>query len=161
MTLPTQYPSGFNGTSNDFNKAKIDRSGALRSYNFLVTTSTAILTAGTVIGLVPVRKGARLHRPGCAFACDDLDTGNAVTCDLGIVYDDTTNNTSVPDKYVATGNTFLQAAATSLTLLTTDAADSYVATGDGWLALTTATASTTTVGTIHGVVAIAYDSTLL
>lgn len=157
MTLPTEYPSGFNGTSSDFSKAKADRSGALRSYPFHLTTSTAILTSGTVIGLVPVRKGARLHRPGCAFACDDLDTGNAVTISLGIVYDDTTNNTSVPDKYVAAGGTFLQSASTSLTLLTTTVADEYIVTGDGWLALTTATASTTTVGTIHGVVAIAYD----
>lgn len=157
MTLPTEYPSGFKGTSADFAKAKADRSGALRSTPFHLTTSTAILTSGTVIGLVPVRKGARIHLPACSFACDDLDTGNAVTCALGIVYDDATNNTSVPDKYVATGNTFLQSASTSLTTLSTTAANEYVVTGDGWLALTTATASTTTVGTIHGIVAIAYD----
>lgn len=158
MTLPTVVPSGFDGTVNDFNRCKADRSGALRSSNFLVTTP-AVMTAGTVIGLVPVRKGARLHLAACRVTSDDLDTGNAVTASLGIVYDDTVNNTSVPAQYVGTGSTALSAGA-AMTLLTTDAADKYVVTGSGWLAITTAAASTTTAGTIHGVVAITYDPSL-
>ena len=158
MTLPTEYPSGFNGTANDFNKAKVDRSGTLRSYPFLVTTSTAILTSGTVIGLVPVRKGARLHIPGCAIQSDDLDTGNSVTASIGIVYNDTVNNTSVPTKYASALSTLIQSAAGApVTLISTDAANEYIATGDGWVAITTAAASTTTQGTIWGALSIAYD----
>lgn len=158
MTLPTVYPTGFSGTATDFTLCKADRSGALRSSAFTLTTP-AVNTAATVIGLVPVKKGARLHLPGCRISNDDLDSGNTVTCSIGIVYDDTVNNTSVPAQYVATTNTGLQSAQT-FTLLTTNAADTYVATGNGWVAITTATASTTTAGTIHGVIAITYDSSL-
>ena len=158
MTLPTIVPSGFDGTVNDFNKCKADKSGALRSSNFLVTVPASTVS-GTVIGLVPVRKGARLHLAACRITSDDLDTNNAVTASVGIVYDDTTNNTSVPAVYVGTGSTALNTGS-AFTLLTTDAADKYVATGSGWVAITTAAASTTTSGTVHGVLAITYDPSL-
>ncbi len=157
MTLPTIYPSGFNGTVTDFNKCKVDRSGALRSSNFLVTVPTTTASA-TVIGLVPVRKGARLHLPACRVTVDALGS-NSETHEIGIVYSDTTNNTSVPAKYLATGGTDLQAGGL-ITLLATDAADSYVVTGDGWVAVTTQVAATTTQGTYHGVLAITYDPAL-
>ena len=54
---PTIYPSGFNGTYTDFNKAKIDRSGAVRVYTGSVTVPNGTVL-GTLIGIVPVRKGA-------------------------------------------------------------------------------------------------------
>ncbi len=158
MTLPTIYPSGYNGTSSDFSKVKADRSGALRSSVFTVTVPTSTATS-TVIGFVPVRKGARLHLPACRISIDDLDSGTTITSEIGIVYDDATNNTSVPDKYVADGATTGQSAG-AFTLLTTNAADSYVVTGDGWLALTLTAGPTTTLGTIHGVAAITYDASL-
>lgn len=159
MTLPTVYPAQYSGTTTDFAQAKADKSGAMRASAFLVTTP-AVMTAATFIGLVPVKKGARLVLTACRISNDDLDSGNAVTCSIGVVYNDTVNNTSVPAQYVAATNTGLQTAQT-FTLLTTNAADTYVATGDGWVGITTATASTTTVGTIHGVITITYDLTVM
>ncbi len=158
MTLPTIYPSGYNGTSSDFSKVKADRSGALRSSVFSVTIPTSTATS-TFVGFVPVRKGARLHLPACRISTDDLDSGTTIQSEIGIVYDDATNNTSVPDKYVASGATTGQSAG-AFTLLTTDAADSYVATGDGWVGLTFVAGPTTTVGTMHGAIAITYDASL-
>jgi hypothetical protein len=157
MTLPTIYPTGFNGTATDFAKLKADRSGALRSSVFTVTIPTSTASA-TVIGLVPVRKGARIHLPATRMATDSLDSTNTITGSIGIVYDDTTNNTSVPTKYQLSATTYRAGGA--LTLLTTDAADSYVVTGSGWLALTTGAAVTDTQGTVHGSVAITYDPSL-
>jgi len=157
MTLPTIYPANFAGTTSDFAKTKADRSGAMRASVFLVTVPTTTASA-TVIGLVPVEKGARLVLPACRISSDALGS-NSETAKIGIVYDDTTNNTSVPAQYVATGNTTIQGGGT-ITLLTTDAADSYVVTGNGWVALTTETAATTAQGTLHGVITITYDQKL-
>jgi hypothetical protein len=157
MTLPTIYPANFSGTTTDFTKAKVERSGAMRASVFTVTVPTTTASA-TVIGLVPVQKGARLVLPACRITADSLGS-NSETTKVGIVYDDTTNNTSSPAVYVATGDTTVQAGGT-YTLLTTDAADSYVCTGNGWVAITTEAAATTAQGTIHGVITITYDQKL-
>ncbi|MDE2233462.1 MAG: hypothetical protein KGJ90_05125 [Patescibacteria group bacterium] len=157
MTLPTVYPTGFNGTVTDLEKGKSDRSGALRSSVVTVTVPTTTASA-TVIGLVPIKKGGRLVLPACRLAVDALDSTNNLTTSIGIVYQDTANNTSVPTKYNSSSTTG-QAGGT-FTLLTTDAADSYVATGSGWVAVTTGVTATNTQGTIHGVITITYDSLL-
>lgn len=159
MTLPTIVPVNFNATVSDFTKVKAERSGALRTSAFTVSVPSGTASA-TVIGLVPVKKGARIVRNASSVFNDQLDTSASVTAALGIVYTDTTTNTSVPGQFTAAGSVALQST-TSFTLLTAyTAVDSYVVTGDGWIAVTTAAAATNNLGTIHGAITITYDSSL-
>lgn len=157
MTLPTVYPTNFNGTTNDFTKVKSDRSGALRSSVFTVSVPAAT-AIGAVIGLVPVKKGARINLKGSEIVAAALDSTNTMTTSIGIVYSDTVNNTSVPAQFNS-GSSTAQAGGT-FTLLTTYAAKSYEVTGDGWVAITTAAAVTSTLGTITGELNITYDLAL-
>lgn len=158
MTLPTVYPTNFNGTTNDFTKVKSDRSGAMRSAVFTVSVPVAT-AAGAVIGLIPVKKGFRINLKGSEIVAASLDSTNTVTTSIGIVYSDTVNNTSVPAQYNSASTT--ARAGGTFTLLTTYAAKSYVATGDGWLAVTTAAASTDTLGAITGEINFVYDASLM
>lgn len=157
MTLPTVVPVNFDLTVNSFNKVKSDRSGALRSSVFTVTVPTAS-PAGTIIGLVPVKKGARLNLKGSEIVSASLDSTNTVTTSIGVIYNDTVNNTSVPAQFNSASTT-AQAGGTFV-LLATYAAKSYEVTGDGWVAITTAAASTNTAGAIFGELNITYDLAL-
>lgn len=160
MTLPTIVPVNFNGTAQDFTKVKSERSGSLRNSVFTVTVPSGT-ASGTVIGLVPVKVGARINLKGSEVVGAGLDSSNTLTVSLGVVYNDTVNNTSVPAQYVSAATTLQgSGSGTALTLINTYAAKSYVVTGDGWLAITTAAAATNTAGAIWGEFDITYDKSL-
>ena len=72
MTTPAAYPSQYQGDYTDYLKAPCDRSGAVRLISDTVTIADAT-SAGTILGLVPFRKGARLGY-GSALYVGDLDT---------------------------------------------------------------------------------------
>ena len=154
MTTPTLYPSKYAGNSTDFNKAKIDRSGALRTEAFSITVP-ASTASGTVIGLVPFRKGARFICEASGVNITDVDTGTSVTASVGYVYDDNVTYTNAASAFVSAstvpqsgGKIDLDGLATSYT---------FVAAADGWIALTTGGGSTTTSGTLVGQITLAYD----
>lgn len=153
MTLPSIVPTGYDGTATDFTKAKADHSGATRLQPFNVSIPSGTVTS-TIVGLIPVRKGARLSLNGSIFVSDAL--GTSVTAGIGIVYNDNTNNTNNQTLWVSAATT--PAAGGTFTLINTYAAASYFATDDGWIVLTTGGATTGSTGTIHGQVAISYDS---
>lgn len=157
--FPNIVPSGFAGTIFDFNKAKIDRSGAVRHYKGQVSVPSGT-AAGTKIGIVPVRAGGYLVNAASMLFSDDLDTGNAVTASVGITYQTGSAQTEAPATYVAAGNTFLNAGA-SVILNTVEAGLTYKFLDDGWLTITTAAASTTTTGNVNYNLAIAYDQNAL
>lgn len=157
MTLPSIVPSGFAATSTDFTKAKADRSGANRTIPFTVTIPTTTVST-TIVGLVPVRKGARVNIGGTKVEVDDLDSSTNVTMSLGIVYDDATNNTTNQTLFVVSATT--PQAGGIFTLLNTYTVASYAATGDGWICATVGGGSTTTQGTVHGQVTVSYDNAL-
>lgn len=155
MTFPSILPSGYAGTSTDFTKAKADRSGAVRIQPFNVTVPTTTVST-TIIGLVPVRKGARLVIGSTKIEVDDLDSSTNVTMSIGITYDDATNNTSSGGLFVLSATTPQTGGV--FTLLNTYTVASYAVTGDGWITATVGGGSTTTQGTIHGQVAVSYDT---
>lgn len=153
MTTPTVYPTKYTATSADFNRAKIDRSGATRVeyVSVSVPSSTA---ASTVVGLVPFRKGARFVQGASQLYTADLDTGTSVTLDIGYVYDDNTTYTNDPDAFASAITT---AQTGGLISFDEFAGLSWVAAADGWIAVTTGGGSTTTTGAIQGQVVLAYD----
>lgn len=157
MTLPSIVPTGFAATSADFAKAKADRSGAVRCYPFTVSIPTTTVST-TIVGLVPVRKGARLVIGSTKIEVDDLDSSTNVTMSLGIVYDDATNNTTNQTLFVVSATT--PQAGGIFTLVNSYTVASYAATGDGWICATVGGGSTTTLGTVHGQVGISYDNAL-
>lgn len=153
MTTPSIVSSKYAGTSADFLKAKIDRSGACRNEYFTVTVPGSTSTS-TVIGLVPFRKGARFVQGASQLYTADLDTGTDVTIDIGYVYDDNVTYTNDPDAFASALTT-----AQTGGLITFDefAGLSWQADGDGWIAITTGGGSTTTSGAIKGQIVLAYD----
>lgn len=157
MTLPSIVPTGFAATSSDFAKAKADRSGAVRCLPFNVSVPSATASA-TIVGLVPVRKGARLVIGSTKIETDDLDASTNVTVSLGIVYDDNTNNTNNQTLFVVSATT--AQAGGIFTLLNTYTVSSYAATGDGWVCATIGGGATSLLGTIHGQVGLSYDNAL-
>ena len=154
---PTIYPSGFNGTYTDFNKAKIDRSGAVRVYTGSVTVPNGTVL-GTLIGIVPVRKGAKVLTNASSLWFDAL--GTSVTTEVGVTYNTSSTQTSYPAQFVATGNT-TAAAGGNVLLNGVEGGQTFVALDDGWLSVTTQATATTTVGNINFNVAIAYDYSAL
>lgn len=152
--FPNILPPGFSGNVFDFNKAKIDRSGALRIY-----TGTVAVASGTVvgqkIGLVPVRKGAKVLVNGSSVWFDAL--GASVTTSIGITYQSGSSQTEAPATFVAAGNT-TAAAGGNVLLNGVEAGLTYVALDDGWISITLAGA--TTGGSSPNVnfnIAVAYD----
>lgn len=152
MTLPTIVPAPFDGTTKDFLKVKCDRSGAMRlqAQNVSVPSGTVVTT---IVGLVPLRRGDRIDVGATKIYSAAL--GTSVTASVGIIYDDTTNNTSIPALF-ASGSTAV-AAGGEIPLLVNAATMQNVATGDGWLAVTLAGATTGTTGVISAQVASVYD----
>ena len=152
-SYPTLYPAGFNGTYTDFNKAKIDRSGALRIYTGSVAVTTGT-TTGTKIGIIPVRKGAKVLVNGSSLWFDAL--GTSVTASVGITYNPNSTQTEVPAQYVSASTA--PAAGGNVLLNGVEGGLTYVVLDDGWLMVTTAGATTTGSSVnINFNVAVAYD----
>lgn len=151
---PTLFPSGFNGTYTDFLKAKIDRSGALRLSKGSVSVPVGTVVA-TKIGIIPVRKGAYVQVRGSCLWSDALGAG--VTCSVGITYNPNSTQTEVPAEYVPAGTT-TPAAGGEIALDQVEAGLTYQVLDDGWLSVTTAGATTGTLGNINFNIGVSYDA---
>lgn len=150
MTTPSILPTGTLGTSNDFLHAKMDRSGASRIYRGSVSIP-GTTADGTIVGMVPFRKGAVLGH--VRLYTDRVDSATNVTFDVGYVYDDAVNNTSKTNAFVAASTVPQSGGVISLT--TKDSA-TWSATGDGWLTVKVNNATTTT-GALYWNLNLSYD----
>lgn len=130
MTTPTIVPAEYDGTATDFNKVKHDTFGALR----IVEDTVSVLSgtaANDFVGLVPFNKGAVFSVSNASVHCGDFG-GATTTVNLGIIYDDDTNNTNDVDAFVS-----LSAAAQAGGFLTVDEVEGLTlkTTANGWLAV--------------------------
>lgn len=143
MTLPTIFPAEYQGTINDFLQAKADRSGAARIYSDSVSVPTGTVTT-TIVGLFPFNRGLRLNPNALDVISAAL--GTSVTGSLGVVYNDTVNNTS--NQTLFTNASTSPAAGGSLAITQSATTLGYVTTGDGWLAFTVGGATTGSTGAV-------------
>lgn len=152
MTTPSIAPTRYSKTSQDFNIAKVDREGALRTeyVNVNVPSGTVV---NTVVGLVPFRRGARFvcHASGLNVGA----LGTSVTASVGYVYDDNVTFTNAPAAFVSASTTAAAGGTISLTGLATSY--SFVAAADGWIAVTLAGATTGSSGDINAQITLSYD----
>lgn len=152
MTTPSAVPSKYSGTDADFLRAKANLNGGLTMETF----STAIAdsaSVGTVIGLVPFRKGARLVVGASLFHVTDLDTSTNVTLDVGYVYDDNTTYTNDTDAFASAVTT---PQAGGLISFDEHAGLTFEAEADGWITASIAGGAVTTAGTIKGQAVMSY-----
>ena len=154
MTDPNTVPTKYAGDDSDYPRAPARKDGSL-GMTYVSVTVAAATASGQIIGLVPVRKGARLVQGATQLYVADLDTGTDVTLDIGFIYDDNTTYTNDP-------NAFASALTTAQTggLITFDeqAGLSYEAEADGWIAVTLGGGQpTTTEGAISGQIVLAYS----
>lgn len=155
--FPNILPPGFAGNVFDFNKAKIDRSGAVRHYKGVVSVPSGT-TVGNKVGLVPVRQGGQIVNSASQIWFDAL--GTSVTTSVGVTYGPSSTQTEAPATYVAAGNT-TAAAGGSVVLNSVLAGLLYKFLDDGWVTVTLAGATTGSTGNITFNVAIAYDQNAL
>ncbi len=152
MTLPAIVPSGFDATVQDFTKTKVDRSGAERRVAGSVSVPSGT-AATTIVGLVPFNKGALFAINDKSIYCGNFGAAST-TVDIGIVYNDNTNNTNDVDAF-ASAATAPQAGGfvtidefSGLNLKTT---------ADGWLVATINTAAADATADITFNVGVVYD----
>tara|TARA_R110002126_G_C10444128_1_gene499162 strand:+ start:972 stop:1448 length:477 start_codon:yes stop_codon:yes gene_type:complete len=157
MTTPAAYPSQYQGDYTDYLKAPCDRSGAVRLISDTVTIADAT-SAGTILGLVPFRKGARLGY-GSALYVGDLDTTTNVVLDIGYVYKDNNTSTNINDTDAfVDGSTAGQAG--GMISIADDGALAglnFEATADGWITLTVQAGPVSTAGTGTFNLLVSYD----
>lgn len=157
MTRPTIYPTGFAGDATDYLKAKVSVDQRPIIVRDSVTVAAAT-TAGTIIGLHPIRANAKIGY-GTVIYVTDLDTATNVTLDVGITYESTAN-TSDGDCFI--DGTTLGVAAGWLPAFGgatgSTAGIALTAAGDGWVTVTLATGPTTTSGTIYFEMPISYGA---
>ena len=91
MTLPNIVPTGYAGTYADFLKVKADRSGAQRCVSATISIPAGTLSTAT-IGLFPFNVGAKLA--ALKVYCASVDTTSAVSLQVGVLYNTSTNNNS-------------------------------------------------------------------
>lgn len=145
MTTPTLYPTEFQGTDLDYlNAPQVDRSGAMRLYTNTISIPDTT-SSGTIIGLMPFNKGARLGY-GSVVAFGDFDTASNVTANVGWVYDDndTVTNVNDVDGFIA-ASTAPQAG--GLAEFSAVAGVNFEATANGWV-MCQFTADTTTAASV-------------
>lgn len=153
MTTPSIIPSTF-PTSNPFLQAPQLWDGGAQLVRTQVIIPSGTLS-GTIVGLVPFRKGFKLSYPGTNLYTPDLDTGAGVTFDVGYVYDDAVTYTSDPNAFVVTSTTPQGGGFITFTDL---AGITFVAAADGWIAITTGGGTTTTTGTLTFQTTITYGT---
>ena len=154
MTTPTILPTGFDGTSKDYLRAKVERDGCLRTQYSTVTIPASTATT-TIVGLVPFQKGFRLNSGATQLAIADLDTSTNVTIDIGYVYKTGSTGTDDPNAFGSTLTTAQAGGYITFDEPTTDLP--FVAADDGWIALTVGGGTTTTSGAFYGQVGGCYD----
>jgi len=152
MTTPTNLPTGYDGTYKDFLKTKVDRDGCVRlSVSSIAVADNA--TAGTIYGLVPFNKGARLSYGG-RLGSPDLDTASNVTWNVGYVYE--TGATTIADDPDAFASGVSGQAEAVIAFDETEGL-TWVAAANGWLIAQLAAGPVTTAGTITLQAPMAYD----
>jgi hypothetical protein len=153
MTLPTIFPSQYDGTIKDFLKVKADRSGAARIVSDSVSVASGTV-ATTIIGLFPFNKGCRVHLDNTSIYVPDIGAGTT-TISIGYVYSDNANNTNNATAW-ASAATNIQSG--GYVALTAGAAGlNFVSTADGWVVATINTAATDATGSISFQAIAAYD----
>jgi len=144
MTLPTNVPTGFAGTSKDFLKAKVDRSGAA-----FVNRGQISVPSGTVVtttfGLIPFQAGMTLVTGATDMFSEAL--GTSVTVSLGVVYDDNVANTNNQTLFVSASTA--AAAGGPVPLVESATNLPYVTTGNGWIVATINGATTGSTGILY------------
>ena len=141
MTTPDIFATGYTASAEAFLNAPTGQGDSPR----LVIRTAAVAdsaSVGTVYGLVPFNKGARVHYNG-VIAHDQLDTATLMTVDVGYVYDDndTVTNINDPDAFVD-GSTGPRAA--GVIEFNAPAGATFEATDDGWIVLTIAAGGSAT-----------------
>ena len=161
LTLPTLYPAGYAGDKTDFQKCKMDRSGAARIQRFKVSIPSGTASS-TLVGLIPFNKGMELSILGSYVAANTaLDTGSTITIDVGYTYYDSTLGTSNAVAFASAVTTWQSSALTALTLINgPETVGQFKAAADGWVTLTVHTGPTTTTGDVFGQFLISYDQSL-
>jgi hypothetical protein len=154
--FPNVLPAGFNGTALDFNRAKIDRSGALRLYKGSVSVPSGT-ASGAKIGIIPVRKGAYVQVRGSCLWADALDSSTTITSSVGVTYQPGSASAEAPATFVGTGNTTLRAGG-EIALDQVEAGLTYQVLDDGWVTVTLAAAATNTLGNINYNIGVSYDA---
>ena len=154
MTLPTVVPPKYNATVSDFLIVKADKSGAARMEPFISSVGAAA-AIGTVIGLVPFRKGARLVQEASYVQVGAAAAGAATTASIGVIYNDNVTYANNATLY-ATGVTLNTANARVATTSSVANVD-YTTLDDGWFVITTAGAITVNAMTLHGQIVLSYD----
>lgn len=99
MTTPSIVPTGYAGTDDDYARARVDKSGAMRIEADSVSVPSGTATS-TVIGLRPFNKGARFHVAPSSFYCENWGAGTT-TVNFGIVYDDNVTYTNDVDAFAS------------------------------------------------------------
>lgn len=152
MTLPTVYPTGYDGTTKDFLKAPVNRSGA----EFLVNGSVSVpsgTAADAYVGIVPFQKGARFKIGDKSIHCGDFGAGTT-TVNVGYIYNDNTTYTNDVDAFAS-----LSAAPQSGGWVTVDEIEgmSFVAESEGWLAVQLKAAAADATANITYNLSVSYD----
>jgi hypothetical protein len=152
MTLPTVYPTQYDGTAVDFLKVKSDRDGCARIYAGSVSVPSGT-AADAYVGLVPFNKGARFTIGNSSVYCGDFGAGST-TVNLGYIYDDNTTYTNDVDAWAS-----LSAAPQSGGFITVDEKEgiSFVAEANGWVAVQLKAAAADATASITFSFAGAYD----
>lgn len=154
--LPTIFPVGYAGTTQDFLETKVDRSGALR-----IQTGTVAIPATTastaLIGLMPFNKGCIVGYGSTVYS-QDMDSSTNVALNIGYTYYDSTLATSNGSGFVTTSTVpqtggmipFNSSSGSSVGMI-------FTALADGWITAQT-TSATTTSGNFEFNILFAYDA---
>ena len=173
--FPKIVPTGYTGDYQDFIvRVKSDKSGAVRLITGMVNVSSGT-TIGTIIGLAPFNKGAKLLTGASQIYTPQLDSGTALTMSVGYYYTDSSSagsnaasNTSAysssdSHSQLAAGGLITLGATTagsSLAVVPGATAQTFDLTGDGWFTVQLGTGSTPTnqaAASMSFSLAVAYD----
>lgn len=153
--FPTIVPAPYQKTIQDFRQAPVDRSGAVRMHQGVVSIPSGT-ASGAQIGLFPVVKGCRVVVNASSVWFDALDSTTTATASIGITYGPASTQTNAPAQYVS-ASTSIRAGG-NVTLNAVKGGLTYEVLDDGWLMVTTAAAATDTLGNIQWNIAINYDN---
>lgn len=144
--FPKIVPTGYAGDITDFLRTKVDRQGVPRLITGQVSVTSGT-TIGTIIGLAPFNKGAKLVTGGSQVFTPQLDTGTGLTFSLGYLYSDSSSagaNAASNTSAYASGSTVAQLSTGGLIPINQSTGMTVDLQGDGWIVLQTGTASTAT-----------------
>lgn len=157
MTTPSIVPTQYAGTDKDYLEVPGLRSGGLQLVAGAVSVPSGT-AATTIVGLFPFEKGATFQAAsGGSFYCADFGAGST-TVDIGIVYDNHTDNTNDVDLFVA-ASTAPQSG--GFVTLTNNAFVDYVTTARGWVAATINTADADATANIEFNVGVSYGGKIV